>query len=69
MEPIPSEHPHEVTDMTDKQVQNAQRNIASVIKGMPATDGAGVELTRVIGQPAPEHPGTGGQSRAEPRGQ
>ncbi len=28
------------------------RKIAEVIRGMPATDGAGVELTRVIGQPA-----------------
>ena len=28
------------------------RKINQVIKGMPATDGAGVELTRVIGQPA-----------------
>jgi redox-sensitive bicupin YhaK (pirin superfamily) len=29
-----------------------QRRIKQVIKGMPATDGAGVELVRVIGQPA-----------------
>lgn len=28
------------------------RRVSRVIKGMPATDGAGVELTRVIGQPA-----------------
>jgi len=28
------------------------RHVTRVIKGMPATDGAGVELTRVIGQPA-----------------
>ena len=28
-----------------------QRSISRVIKGMPATDGAGVELVRVIGQP------------------
>ena len=28
------------------------RAISRIIKGMPATDGAGVELTRVIGQPA-----------------
>jgi redox-sensitive bicupin YhaK (pirin superfamily) len=28
------------------------RRISRIIKGMPATDGAGVELTRVIGQPA-----------------
>ena len=27
------------------------RKVSRVIKGMPATDGAGVELTRVIGQP------------------
>jgi redox-sensitive bicupin YhaK (pirin superfamily) len=28
------------------------RSITRIIQGMPATDGAGVELTRVIGQPA-----------------
>ena len=28
------------------------RRVSRVIRGMPATDGAGVELTRVIGQPA-----------------
>ncbi len=28
------------------------RRLARLVKGMPATDGAGVELTRVIGQPA-----------------
>lgn len=31
---------------------STQRSVARIIKGMPATDGAGVELTRVIGQPA-----------------
>jgi redox-sensitive bicupin YhaK (pirin superfamily) len=30
----------------------ALRSISRIIKGMPATDGAGVELTRIIGQPA-----------------
>jgi len=35
------------------QQENATvRHVSRVIKGMPATDGAGVELTRVIGQPA-----------------
>ena len=29
-----------------------RRHVSRVIRGMPATDGAGVELTRVIGQPA-----------------
>ncbi len=29
-----------------------QRTIRQIIKGMPATDGAGVELVRMIGQPA-----------------
>jgi hypothetical protein len=29
----------------------AWRSVSRIIKGMPATDGAGVELTRVIGQP------------------
>lgn len=28
------------------------RRVSRVVRGMPATDGAGVELTRVIGQPA-----------------
>lgn len=28
------------------------RSISRIVQGMPATDGAGVELTRVIGQPA-----------------
>ena len=28
------------------------RKLLSLITGMPATDGAGVKLTRVIGQPA-----------------
>ena len=28
------------------------RYITQIVKGMPATDGAGVELVRVIGQPA-----------------
>ena len=28
------------------------RHVSRVIKGMPASDGAGVKLTRVIGQPA-----------------
>lgn len=32
--------------------QPVPRQIMQVIKGIPATDGAGVELTRVIGQPA-----------------
>ena len=32
--------------------QMDQRYVSRVIRGMPATDGAGVELTRVIGQPA-----------------
>lgn len=29
-----------------------RRHVLRVVRGMPATDGAGVELTRVIGQPA-----------------
>ena len=38
---------------TSKAYDNIEtRRISRVIKGMPATDGAGVELTRVIGQPA-----------------
>jgi len=35
-----------------KPIENLnQRRVSRIIKGMPATDGAGVELTRVIGQP------------------
>ena len=38
---------------TSIQQENATvRPVSRIIKGMPATDGAGVELTRVIGQPA-----------------
>ena len=29
-----------------------RRNLTQIVSGMPATDGAGVELTRIIGQPA-----------------
>jgi hypothetical protein len=29
-----------------------QRQVTQIVKGLPATDGAGVELVRVIGQPA-----------------
>jgi quercetin 2,3-dioxygenase len=35
-----------------QQENDAVRHVSRIIKGMPATDGAGVELTRVIGQPA-----------------
>jgi redox-sensitive bicupin YhaK (pirin superfamily) len=43
----------EVTDMTTPESKSdlTLRRVSRVIKGMPATDGAGVELTRVIGQP------------------
>jgi len=43
----------EATDMTMQESKNdlTLRRVSRVIKGMPATDGAGVELTRVIGQP------------------
>jgi redox-sensitive bicupin YhaK (pirin superfamily) len=34
------------------QEKSLLRHVSRVITGMPATDGAGVELTRVIGQPA-----------------
>ncbi len=37
---------HIADDMTDRH-----RTVSRVIRGRPATDGAGVELTRVIGQP------------------
>lgn len=32
--------------------QSGPRTVSRVVRGLPATDGAGVELTRVIGQPA-----------------
>ncbi len=35
-----------------KYENDTVRHVSRIIKGMPATDGAGVELTRVIGQPA-----------------
>jgi redox-sensitive bicupin YhaK (pirin superfamily) len=42
--------------MTMNQIADQQeplrREVSRVIRGMPATDGAGVELTRVIAQPA-----------------
>ena len=37
--------------MPESKSNLALRRVNRVIKGMPATDGAGVELTRVIGQP------------------
>ena len=40
-----------MTERTESKKPVARR-VSRVIKGMPATDGAGVELTRVIGQPA-----------------
>ena len=40
-----------MTAITDTATRTA-RHVTRVVKGMPATDGAGVELTRVIGQPA-----------------
>ena len=30
---------------------NAQKTIEKVVTGMPTSDGAGVSLTRIIGQP------------------
>jgi redox-sensitive bicupin YhaK (pirin superfamily) len=39
------------TTNTDTATRTIRR-ISRVVQGMPATDGAGVELTRVIGQPA-----------------
>lgn len=35
----------------ESKYDHTLRRVSRVIKGMPATDGAGVELTRVIGQP------------------
>ena len=42
-----------VTEMTMPEPKSdlTPRRVSRVVKGMPATDGAGVELTRVIGQP------------------
>jgi len=38
---------------TERQHMNPSfRPVVRIIRGMPATDGAGVELTRIIGQPA-----------------
>jgi redox-sensitive bicupin YhaK (pirin superfamily) len=38
--------------MTTNNTATSPRKVARVISGIPATDGAGVELVRVIGQPA-----------------
>ena len=35
----------------EHQSTATRRSVSRVVRGMPATDGAGVELTRVIGQP------------------
>jgi len=36
----------------NQSIQNSlYRKVSRIVRGMPATDGAGVELTRVIGQP------------------
>jgi redox-sensitive bicupin YhaK (pirin superfamily) len=40
-----------MTAQTDSKKPSVRR-VSRVIKGMPASDGAGVHLTRVIGQPA-----------------
>jgi redox-sensitive bicupin YhaK (pirin superfamily) len=37
--------------MQESKNELIPRRVSRIIKGMPATDGAGVELTRVIGQP------------------
>ena len=39
-------------NMPESVENQSQRKVSRIIRGMPATDGAGVELTRVIGQPA-----------------
>jgi redox-sensitive bicupin YhaK (pirin superfamily) len=39
-------------NMQTTSENTTSRSVSRIIKGMPATDGAGVELTRVIGQPA-----------------
>ena len=46
-----------ITTIEDKNMsiddgKNRTRRLQSLISGMPATDGAGVKLVRVIGQPA-----------------
>lgn len=38
-------------NMPESVENQSQRKVSRIIRGMPATDGAGVELTRVIGQP------------------
>jgi redox-sensitive bicupin YhaK (pirin superfamily) len=37
--------------MTERGENETLRRVSRIIKGMPVTEGAGVELTRVIGQP------------------
>jgi redox-sensitive bicupin YhaK (pirin superfamily) len=36
-------------------MENQQRKVTSTTRGMPATDGAGVNMTRIIGTPALDH--------------
>jgi hypothetical protein len=38
--------------MAEIKTEATERSVTRVIRGMPASDGAGVRLTRVIGQPA-----------------
>jgi redox-sensitive bicupin YhaK (pirin superfamily) len=37
---------------SNRVTDSTARRVSRIVRGMPATDGAGVELTRVIGQPA-----------------
>ncbi len=39
-------------DIKAKMENPSRRSVSRVVRGMPTSDGAGVELTRVIGQPA-----------------
>ena len=38
--------------MPNTDLRSAQRQVAHIVRGRPTSDGAGVKLTRVIGQPA-----------------
>ncbi|MDQ2907742.1 MAG: pirin family protein [Candidatus Eremiobacteraeota bacterium] len=38
--------------MIDNTAQTSLRQVANVVRGMPTSDGAGVRLSRIIGQPA-----------------
>jgi hypothetical protein len=52
MTALPRWHEEVIMSQTDDNTRSDRRYVSRVVRGVPATEGAGVELTRVIGQPA-----------------